>query len=159
MPQIQTIYHTGFIVENLEKALDFYTRVLEMTIERAPAISETPWISEVVGYENVKMYQAYVGVGDGHSIELIEYQRPRGEKRSDQYDRNRPGSAHAAMVVDHVPAWRERLENEGIKVFGPKYERDLEYPWARYAIYFQDPDGNWLEMVSRDPKPENSDEN
>ena len=159
MPKIHNIYHTGFIVESLDKALDFYTRVLGMTIERAPAVSETPWISEVVGYENVKMYQAYVGVGDGHSIELIEYMRPRGEKRSDQFDRNRPGSAHAAMVVDDVPTWRDRLEAEGIKTFGPRYERELEYPWARFAIYFQDPDGNWLEMISRNPKPEGSEEN
>ena len=159
MPTIHTIYHTGFIVENLDKALDFYTRVLSFNIERAPAISETPWISEVVGYENVKMRQAYVGVGDGHSIELIEYVRPHGEKRSDQFDRNRPGSAHAAMVVDNVPTWRERLEAEGIKTFGPQYERELEYPWARWAIYFQDPDGHWLEMISRNPKPEGSEEN
>ncbi|HJP27970.1 MAG TPA: VOC family protein [Dehalococcoidia bacterium] len=159
MATVKTIYHTGFIVENLDDTLDFYTRVLGMVIEREPAISETPWISEVVGYENVKMRQAYVGVGDGHSIELIEYMRPRGEKRSDQFDRNRPGSAHAAMVVDSVLDWRERLEAEGVKTFGPKYERDLEYPWARYAIYFQDPDGNWLEMVSRNPKPEGSTRN
>jgi catechol 2,3-dioxygenase-like lactoylglutathione lyase family enzyme len=156
MPTIQTIYHTGFIVENLDNALDFYTRVLGFNIEREPAVSDTPWIAEVVGYPNVKMRQAYVGVGDGHSIELIEYMNPRGEVRSDQHDRNRPGSAHAAMVVDSVPEWRERLAAEGIEMFGPTYERDLEYPWARYAIYFQDPDGNWLEMVSRDPKPEGS---
>jgi catechol 2,3-dioxygenase-like lactoylglutathione lyase family enzyme len=159
MPIIQTIYHTGFIVENLDNALEFYVEFLGMKVEREPAISETPWISEVVGYENVKMRQAYVGVGDGHSIELIEYIRPRGEKRADQHDRNKPGSAHAAMIVDSVPEWRDRLEAKGIKVFGPKYERDLEYPWARFAIYFQDPDGNWLEMVSRNPKPENSQAN
>lgn len=159
MPTIQTIYHTGFIVENLDKALEFYVDFLGFNIERAPEISETPWISEVVGYANVKMRQAYVGVGDGHSIELIEYMRPRGEKRSDQFDRNRPGSAHAAMVVDSVLEWRELLEARCIKTFGPKYERDLEYPWARHAIYFQDTDGNWLEMISRNPKPEDSDQN
>jgi len=159
MPTIQTIYHTGFIVENLDKALDFYIRVLGFNIEREPTISDTPWIAEVVGYPTVKMRQAYVGVGDGHSIELIEYMNPRAEVRSDQHDRNRRGSAHAAMVVDSVPEWRERLDAEGIKTFGPTYERDLEYPWARYAIYFQDPDGNWLEMVSRNPKPEGSTHN
>ena len=159
MPKVQTIYHTGFVVENLDTALDFYKNVLGMIVEREPTTVETPWISEVVGYENVKMRQAYVGVGDGHSIELIEYMRPRGEVRPDQFDRNRPGSAHAAMIVDDVPVWRDRLEGEGVTVFGPKYERDLEYPWARYAIYFQDPDGNWLEMVSRAPRPEGSEEN
>jgi len=157
--KVQTIYHTGFIVENLDKALDFYTNTLQMKVEREPAISETSWISEVVGYENVKMRQAYVGVGDGHSIELIEYIRPKGEVRSDQFERNKPGSAHAAMIVDDIPAWREKLESDGVKVFGPEYERDLEYPWARYAIYFQDPDGNWLEMVSRNPKPADSNAN
>ena len=159
MPTIQSIYHTGFIVENLDKALDFYIRVLGFNIEREPAISDTPWIAEVVGYPTVKMRQAYVGVGDGHSIELIEYMNPRAEARSDQHDRNRPGSAHAAMVVDSVPEWRERLQAEGVEIFGPKYERELEYPWARFAIYFQDPDGNWLEMVSRNPKPEGSTHN
>ncbi|MDA1278873.1 MAG: VOC family protein [Chloroflexi bacterium] len=154
--KVQTIYHTGFVVENLDISLRFYTGLLGMSIEREPAISETPWISEVVGYENVKMRQAYVGVGDGHSIELIEYIRPRSEVRSDQFERSKPGSAHVAMIVDNVPEWRKRLEAEGIRVFGPTYERDLEYPWARYAIYFQDPDGNWLEMVSRNPRPEGS---
>jgi hypothetical protein len=63
------------------------------------------------------------------------------------------------MVVDSVPAWRSKLEQAGITVFGPKEVRDLGYPWARLAIYFQDPDGNWLEMVERHPRPEGSKEN
>ena len=58
--------------------------------------------------------------------------------------------------VEDVIEWRQKLAAEGIKTFGPDYERDVEWPRARYAIYFQDPDGNWLEMVSRDPKPEDS---
>ncbi|GIT17986.1 MAG: hypothetical protein CM1200mP39_07920 [Dehalococcoidia bacterium] len=73
MPVVQSIYHTGFIVENLDRALEFYTQVLGMDIEREPTLSDTPWLSEVVGYPDVIMRQAYVGVGDGHSIELIEY--------------------------------------------------------------------------------------
>lgn len=154
-----TIYHTGFVVSDIDRALDFYTRVLGLSVERQPSTSELPWLAEVVGYEKVKMRFAYVGVGDGHSIELIEYVLPRGEARSDQFERNKPGTAHAAMIVDDVPAWRKRLEAEGVKVFGPNYERDIEYPWARAAIYFQDPDGNWLEMSSRDPKPEGSTDN
>ncbi|MEK9675088.1 MAG: VOC family protein [Chloroflexota bacterium] len=156
---VQTVYHTGFVVAELDKSLEFYTEVLGMNIERAPTTSDSPWIAEVVGYPGVKMRQAYVGVGDGHSIELIEYMDPRGDRRSDQFDRNKPGSAHAAMVVDDVPAWRDKLESLGVNVLGPRYEREVDYPWARYAIYFQDPDGNWLEMISRNPKPEGSQEN
>ena len=157
--KIQTIYHTGFVVRDLDESLEFYTEVLGMVVERQPAVSDSDWISEVVGYEKVTMRQAYVGVGDGHSIELIQYVEPRSDVRTDQFDRNRPGSAHAAMIVDSVPQWRERLESRGVQVFGPRCKRNLEYPWAQYAIYFQDPDGNWLEMVSRGTKPEGSKEN
>ena len=41
--KVQSIYHTGFVVENLDTALDFYVGLLGMNIEREPAISETPW--------------------------------------------------------------------------------------------------------------------
>ncbi len=157
--QVNSIYHTGFAVRDLERSLEFYTGTLGMSIERGPAESDSPWLAQVVGYDSVRIKMAYVGVGDGHSIELLEYIEPFGTPQPGLYDRNRPGSAHAAMVVDDVSAWRERLESSRIKVFGPREVRDLEYPWARLAIYFQDPDGNWLEMVERDPKPPGSTEN
>lgn len=156
---IQSIYHTGFVVRDLERSLEFYTGLLGMRIERGPAESDSPWLAEVVGYPSVRMKMAYVGVGDGHSIELIEYIEPFGTPQPGIKDRNRPGSAHAAMVVDDVTRWREKLEVARFTVFGPREIRDLEYPWARLAIYFQDPDGNWLEMVERNPKPEGSTEN
>jgi catechol-2,3-dioxygenase len=130
-----------------------------MRIERGPAESDSPWLAQVVGYSAVRMKMAYVGVGDGHSIELIEYIEPFAEPQPGLNDRNRPGSAHAAMIVDDVVAWRAKLETTEIAVFGPREVRDLEFPWARLAIYFQDPDGNWLEMVERRPKPEGSLEN
>jgi catechol 2,3-dioxygenase-like lactoylglutathione lyase family enzyme len=157
--KVQSIYHTGFVVRSLERSLQFYVGLLGMRIERGPSESDSPWLAQVVGYPKARIKMAYVGVGDGHSIELLEYVVPRGEPQPGLYDRNRPGSAHAAMVVDSVSAWRERLEQAGIAVFGPKEVRDLGYPWARLAIYFQDPDGNWLEMVERHPKPEGSTEN
>lgn len=156
---IQTIYHTGFVVRDLERSLDFYTGMLGMRTERGPAESDSPWLAQVVGYPSVRLKMAYVGVGDGHSIELIEYVEPFAMPQPGIQDRNRPGSAHAAMVVDDVSAWREKLETAHITVFGPRQVRDVEFPWARLAIYFQDPDGNWLEMVERNPKPEGSTEN
>lgn len=157
--RIDTIYHTGFVVADLDRALEFYTGILGLTVERAPSESSSDWLARVVGYDSVHLRTAFVGPGDGHSIELLEYIEPRGEPRADQHDRNRPGSAHAAFVVDDVAAWRARLKEQGVSCFGPEDERDLPFPWARFAIYFQDPDGNWLEMVQRDPRPAGSAEN
>jgi catechol 2,3-dioxygenase-like lactoylglutathione lyase family enzyme len=157
--QVESIYHTGFVVQDLDRSIDFYTSVLGFRIERSPIETDSPWLAEVVGYPAVRMKMAYVGVGDGHSIELIEYVEPRGAPQPGLFDRNRPGSAHTAMVVDDVPGWREKLEARQVNVFGPREIRDMDFPWARLAIYFQDPDGNWLEMVERGAKPEGSQEN
>ena len=156
---IQSIYHTGFVVRDLDRALDFYVDILGLRLEREPIETDSDWLAQVVGYPEVRMRMAYVGVGDGHSIELIEYVEPAAEPQPGIADRNRPGSAHAAFVVDSVADWRERLARHGVKAQGPREERDLPFPWARWAIYFQDPDGNWLEMVQRGQRPEGSTEN
>ncbi len=63
------------------------------------------------------------------------------------------------MIADDVQGWYERLKEAGLNVMGPPVLRDAQYPWARYAFYFQDPDGNWLEFVERGPRPEGSTEN
>ncbi|MBC8453032.1 MAG: VOC family protein [Chloroflexi bacterium] len=94
-----------------------------------------------------------VGPGDGNAIELLQYLEPYGEVRPDQNVRYRPGSAHAAFIVDDVAAWRIKLKAAGIVCMGSEEERDVPYPFLRLAIYFQDPDGNWLEMGQRDPDP------
>ena len=71
---------------------------------------------------------------------------------------NRVGSAHCGMLVDNVRQWYEHLKANGVRVTGPPTLRDVGYPWGRYAVYFQDPDGNWLEFAERAPRPEGSTE-
>ena len=66
-------YHTGFVVENLEASLHFYIDILGLKIERGPGVQSGKWISDVVGLEDMKLKMAFVGTGDGHSIELFEY--------------------------------------------------------------------------------------
>ena len=47
--KVQTIYHTGFVVDDLERSLEFYTGLLGMVIEREPVVADAPWLAEVVG--------------------------------------------------------------------------------------------------------------
>ena len=152
-------YHTGFVVSDMERSIKFYTEVLNMKVERQPTTVSSEWLAKVVGYDEVSITLAMVGVGSGTSIELLEYKEPRGGKRRDLDDRNRVGSAHCGMQVDDVRAWFERLKSKGVRVTGPPMLRDVPFPWGRYAFYFQDPDGNWLEFAERSPKPEGSTEN
>ena len=154
-------YHTGFVVENLEASLHFYIDILGLKIEREPATQSGEWISDVVGLKNIELKMAFVGVGDGHSIELFEYLKPTGKKREDMDKVFLPGSAHCAFIVDDIRSWFKKLKENNVKILsnGEPTLRDKPYPWARYAIYIQDPDGNVIEMVERAKKPKGNSEN
>ena len=152
-------YHTGFVVSDIERSIDFYTSVLGMKIERQPSTVSTHWLAGVVGYDQVSITIAMVGVGRGSSIELLQYNEPHGRAKTGLDDRNNVGSAHCGMLVDDVRSWYTHLESKGVRTTGPPVFRDADFPWARYAFYFQDPDGNWLEFAERAPRPEGSMEN
>ena len=151
-------YHVGFVVSDMQRSIDFYTNVLGMRVEREPVEVASSWLADVVGYEEVSIVLGMAGVGSGTSIELLQYKKPNGGRREHLEDRNRVGSAHCGMLVDNVLEWYEHLKANGVRVTGPPTLRDVGYPWGRYALYFQDPDGNWLEFAERAPRPEGSTE-
>jgi catechol 2,3-dioxygenase-like lactoylglutathione lyase family enzyme len=154
-------FHTGFVVENLEKSLSFYVDILKFKTERGPLVLSGDWISDVVGEKNVKMKQAHVGTGDGHSIELIEYIFPKTTRKQAYKNVYAQGASHCAFIVDDLLAWYEYLKSKKVKIISKKkpYIRQAEYPYARYALYIEDYDGNVIEMVERSPKPVDSSEN
>ena len=157
--EIESLYHTGLVVSDLDRALEFYTGMLGLNVERSAAEQSSEWIARVVGFDSATLRMAYVGAGSGHSFELIEYVDPPGSSGPNPTPRNDVGAAHVGMIVDDVRGWYEKLAAAGVRVTGPPTLRDTEYPWARFAFYFQDPDGNWLEMVERAPRPEGSEQN
>ena len=93
-------YHTGFVVSDMERSVDFYTNVLGMRVERQPAEVSSSWLADVVGYDSVSIVLGMVGVGSGSSIELLQYKKPAGGRREHLDDRSRVGSAHCGMLVD-----------------------------------------------------------
>ena len=62
--------HTGFVVRNLDKAVEFYRQVLGLKVVRATDREGAP-ISQVVGYENTHLKGALLSLGDGHALELL----------------------------------------------------------------------------------------
>ncbi|GEM_PF-254149 len=162
--KITAFYHTGFVVKDIHKSIEWYSKVLGMQVMRQPAETSTEWLAAVVGYPKVRLVLAMVGVPGGHSIELIQYLEPKGHQGPNKSDRCDVGAAHCGMLVDDVRAWHRKLKAAGVWVAGVWVAgeptlRDVPYPWGRYAFYFRDPDGNYLEMVERLPRPEGSKEN
>lgn len=138
---IKALHHTGFVVQDLEKATQFYTEVVGLkllnTRERTGAA-----IDQVVGYEGAHLKAVDVSTGDGHMLELIEYVSPSAGARGTK-ERAVLGGTHLAFLVDDIDAVYSRISGNGGKALNPP----AEISPGRRACYMQDPDGNWIEMI------------
>ncbi len=151
--KVEWMFHTSFVVRNMDQALAFYRDTLGFVEERS-AVIEGERISKLTGFQDAKLHAVCLGIGDmRHSIELLQYLNPAGIE-AEPRELNEIGTAHLAFIVDDVDAFHQTLSSSGIRFVNPPAVRpDAEYPWAKKACYLQDPDGNWLEFVERDPPP------
>jgi len=119
------IRHVALNVRNVQKSLEFYSKVLGMTLE---------WMPDP---EN-----AYLTSGEDN---LALHQLPPGQQ---------PGPVqtvhHIGFVVrrlDDVDQWAERLRKLGIPLAAePKTHRD-----GARSFYFHDPDGLLIQLIYHPP--------
>lgn len=138
---ILNTHHTGFVVEDLETAIEFYTKGLGFEVS-ARYERTGKEIQQVVGYESAHLNLALLSLGKEHLVELIQYISPDPIPRPTN-ERSAVGSTHLAFLVDDIFGTFEHLKKCGAKV--------MNLPAAvsegRIACYLQDPDGNWLELL------------
>ena len=146
--------HTSFVVRDMERALAFYRDTLGFREERN-AVIEGERISRLTGFPGARLHAIVLGIGDTrHAIELLQYHEPAGVGDGERGPLNRIGCAHLGFIVDDIDAFHEKLSSEGIRFANPPaLTHGAEYPWARKSCYLQDPEGNWLEFIERDPPP------
>ena len=139
-----TMNHTGFVVTDLDRSLEFYRDALGLDVERRTE-SSAPALSQIVGYDNARIRVALLTGTDGHLLELIQYLNPVGTKRlaEEQYQRNLSGATHLAFLVDDIEAVHARLMQAG----GTKLNPPVDTRPGVKACYLQDPDGNWVELL------------
>ena len=83
---LKSFFHSGFIVRDVDQAVEFYTNVLglqvAMRMER-----QGQFIDQVLGFSGAHIKGAFLDLGDGHQLELIQYlspaSRPGGLNRND----------------------------------------------------------------------------
>jgi glyoxylase I family protein len=88
--------------------------------------------------------RVFLAGADGSMLEITLAAGPRIPRPHDS-----PGFRHLAIAVDDLDAACARLE--GIRFFEPPQVRD----GCRLA-FFDDPDGNILHLIERDPKSRNA---
>ena len=152
--EVEWMNHTGFVVSDMERSLEFYQDLLGLKQERNQ-ILEGKFISELVGYPDARLHIVYLGTGDlRHSVELIQYLNPAGTPAA-MPERHQVGASHLGVIVDDLDAFYEELSSRGARFVSPPAIRPgAVYPMASKGCYMQDPDGNWLELLERPTAPE-----
>ena len=152
--EVEWMNHTGFVVSDMDRSLEFYQDLLGLKQERNQ-ILEGKFISELVGYPDARLHIVYLGTGDSrHSVELIQYLNPPGTPAA-MPERHQIGASHLGVIVDDLDAFYAELSRCGVRFVSPPAIRPgAVYPMASKGCYMQDPDGNWLELLERPPAPE-----
>jgi len=125
------LLHTMIRVRDLDKSLDFYTRLLGMTLFRKD------------DYPSGEFTLAFVGYGDEESNAVIELTHNWG--RTEPYDLG-TGFGHLAIGVPDIYGTCERLAAEGANI--PRPPGPMKHGGSVIA-FIEDPDGYKIELIER----------
>ena len=125
------ILHTMVRVRDLEKSIDFYTRLLGMTLLRKREVPEAIYTNVFVGY----------GPEDTNAVLELTY----------NWDQKTPyelgsGFGHLAIGVSDIEAMCRDLAEAGVKV--PRPPGPMKHGGTVIA-FIEDPDGYRIELIER----------
>jgi len=121
--------HTMIRVLDLEKSIDFYTRLLGMQLLRKK------------DYPTGEFTLAFVGYGSEDDEAVIELTHNWGQK--DAYSLG-DSWGHLAIGVDDIYGVCERLAAEGVKI--PRPPGPMKHGGSVIA-FVEDPDGRKIELI------------
>ena len=142
---LKSMFHTGFVVKDIDRTIDFYTNVMGLKLVGRTERSGD-FASKLLAFPDAHIKGAFVELGDGHQLELIQYINPPvGEGR---LNRNDAGASHLAFFVENIEEFYADKSHSGLTFNSdPASLYDTDGKLLRKALYAQDPDGNWLEFV------------
>lgn len=139
------VEHTGITVTSLDRALDFWVRVLGFEHLYTWEFGATEFISEMVGVPGAAMRLAMVKA-PGHWIELLEYTAP--EKRDAFHPRSCDvGSVHIGFHVTGLDALLDHIAGEGWHALGQVQTVETGDREGLRIIYVRGPDGVTIEFL------------
>jgi catechol 2,3-dioxygenase-like lactoylglutathione lyase family enzyme len=142
---MRAFFHTGFVVKDLEKAIEFYTNVMGLKVAGRME-RQGEFACQLLAFDDAHIKGAFLDLGDGHQLELIQYLNP--PSGSGGINRNDLGASHLAFFVENIEHFYTDKSRQGLRFNNPPAPlHDESGKLLRKALYAQDPDGNWLEFV------------
>jgi len=137
--------HTGLVVRDIEKSLEFYQGTLGLKLIHR-TIEEGHFIEKIVGLPLVKLEWAKLEAADGSLVELLQYHSHPDSGTHKNYPSNRHGCSHIAFDVDNIDALYQLLKKEGIH---SNSEPQMSPDGTLKLFYCHDPDGIILEFAGK----------
>lgn len=129
MLHLNKLHHIAIICSDYRRSLDFYTRVLGMSV-----------LAEHYR-ESRKSYKTDLALGDEYVIELFSFPSPPPRVTRPEA----AGLRHLAFEVDNIVQTMNELEAMGV---APEVVRTDEYTGKRF-LFFEDPDGLPIEVYEK----------
>ena len=126
------LLHTMIRVRDLDKSLDFYTRLLGMQLIRK------------TDFPGGEFTLAFVGYGDEESNSVVELTHNWGQEEPYEIGN---GFGHLAIAVPDAYAICDTMQKEGINITRPP--GPMKHG-TRVIAFVEDPDGYKIEFVQRD---------
>jgi lactoylglutathione lyase len=123
--------HTMIRVKDLDRSIDFYTRLLGMELTRK------------TDYPSGEFTLAFVGYGDESDSTVIELTHNWGQE--EPYDLG-DAFGHLAIGVPDIYGTCEQMEKEGVKI--PRPPGPMKHGGSVIA-FIEDPDGYKIELIER----------
>jgi catechol 2,3-dioxygenase-like lactoylglutathione lyase family enzyme len=148
---IADVLHFSFTVSNLERSIEWYTRVLGLELVHRQR-QENEYTPILVGMPGAVLEIAQFAVPgvppsrSTHMLELVEYVTPRGAEPR-ELPTNDVGCAHLALLVTDIHERYERMQGHGVAFRNPPVEITEGANAGGFACYFHDPDGITLELL------------
>ncbi len=130
MPKIASLLESALYVDDMERAVDFFERVLELSIMLRGA-----------------RLTAFDAGGSGVLLLFA-----RGGSTEDMtspggivpgHDGSGPLHMAFAIAADSYDAWRAHLEQHGVTIYS-----EVRWPRGGRSLYFHDPDKHLLELAT-----------
>ena len=138
--------HSGFVVKDIEKMVDFYRDALGLTVMRE-VNSVAPPEGDHTGIPGARRTLVFVGKAEGaHVLELVQFDDPPSPE-SERPRNNHLGAAHVCFNVDDLEKLHGDLTARGIEFVTPPKFRQSPDGGRRGVCYARDPEGNYLEFI------------
>jgi catechol 2,3-dioxygenase-like lactoylglutathione lyase family enzyme len=153
---IADVLHFSFTVGDIERSVDWYTRVLGLALVHRQR-QENEYTPVLVGIPGAVLEVAQFAVPgvpparSTHMLELVEYVSPRADQLV-EWGTNTVGCGHLALLVTDIHARHERMLAQGVAFRNPPVAITAGANVGGFACYFHDPDGITLELLQPSPQ-------